>query len=621
MISYFTVATNNVETFQGSQRLQYCMGWLPINTFLFTHRSILYNICLMVKTTILLSAIIALVVTGDTIYFGGTILTMVGKEPEYVECVLVRDGKIKVTGPLSFCSRTAVPGAPRVDLNGKFMMPGFVDPHGHVSLTTIYEAGVDIHPPPDGTCATKQDAIDAMVQAINGAAYTETMSVFGAYIGFGYDHLAWTPSPQSPPNRGDLDQISTTVPVVWIHSSNYHVVVNSFALTYYGITDSVTDPVGGRYYRDPITGSLTGLLEGNAAILFIVTKLTTRLTFTFLRTHYSQVELKYAKFGYTTIADARTDASSLAFYQGMAASNSLKLDVFVVPDYFTALMNKPANAPFRAFIKPTYTKKLRIGGGKLALDGSLQMKTAWLTVPYYVVPDGLDASYKSVGLLQSAAITTAMTDIMNMGLQVHVHCNGDAALDQMLAAVRSISISDVVPGIANCPFNFSNLDDRRIVALHAMAARVDQLDLMVNLKVVPSFFTLNLFYWGDYHKTSTVGPIRVEQLSPVDSAVNKSMLFSQHHDHPVAINNPLRIIKTAVSRMTRENNAIGLAEAINTYTAILSVTRWAAYNIKEESIKGCIKAGLNADFIILSENPLNKAIDQIETIEVLSTIK
>lgn len=401
-----------------------------------------------------------------------------------------------------------------VNLNGKFMMPGFVDPHGHISIASVYEAGVGLHSPPDGTVNVKQDAIDVMVQAINGTAYNETMNIFGAYIGVGYDHLAWTPSPQPTPSRLDLDQVSTTVPVVWIHASNYHVVINSFALTFYGITNSVADPVGGRYYRDPTTGELTGLLEGNAATIFILTKLTTKLTFNFLKSHYSSVEMKYAKFGYTTVADARTDSNSLAFFQAMASTNSLKLDVFVVPDYFTALMNKPANAPFRAYIQPTYTNKLRIGGGKLGLDGSLQMKTAWLTVPYYIVPDGLDASYKSTNLLPNTSVTAAITDLIGMGLQVHVHCNGDAALDQLLAVVRNISNSDVVQGTPSCPFNFTNLDNRRIVALHAIAARTDQLDTMINLKVIPSFYTLNLFYWGDYHKASTVGPVKGEHLSP-----------------------------------------------------------------------------------------------------------
>lgn len=99
------------------------------------------------------------------------------------------------------------------------------------------------------------------------------------------------------------------------------------------------------------------------------------------------------------------------------------------------------------------------------------------------------------------------------------------------------------------------------------------------------------------------------------------MLFSQHHDHPITINNPLRIVRTVVSRTTRLNNVVGAGEGIDVYSALLSITRWAAYNIKEELMKGCLKPGLNADFIVLSESPLTKPIEQIESIEVLTTIK
>lgn len=314
--------------------------------------------------------------------------------------------------------------------------------------------------------------------------------------------------------------------MVWGHASSYHIVVNSKALEYYNYSNNVTDPPAGRIYRNATNGELTGLFEGSAATQLLFTKITPKLTFGFLKQYFPIVESKYAGYGYTTISDAKTDANSLAFFLAMAATKQVNLDIFIIPEYFTAFMNKPANATFRSFAKPTYTNKLRVGAVKLALDGSLQLKTAWLTVPYYIAPEGATAAYTSTGLLPNVTLNAALTDILTQGMQLHVHTNGDAAIDQLISAVKTYSNATVVPGISACPFYFSNLDDKRITVLHAATAREDQLDTMIDMKMVPSFFGLNLFYWGDIHRDSTVGPIRAAKLFPAETAFRKRMLFS-----------------------------------------------------------------------------------------------
>lgn len=89
------------------------------------------------------------------------------------------------------------------------------------------------------------------------------------------------------------------------------------------------------------------------------------------------------------------------------------------------------------------------------------------------------------------------------------------------------------------------------------------------------------------------------------------MLFSQHHDYPLGSNNPMRIVKTAMIRETRLNSTIGIAEGLDVYTALLTITRWAAFNLKDELSKGCLKPGLNADLVILDKNPLTQPAEQM----------
>lgn len=394
------------------------------------------------------------------------------------------------------------------------MMPGFIDVHGHLSLAIMFEAVLRLNAPPDGPINTLQEGIDYMKAAINGTLYNTSISVFGAYLGLGYDHLQWANQPQPPPTRYDLDKISTDVPVVWAHSSSYHMVLNSKALEYYNYSNNVTDPPAGRYYRNSTNGELTGLFEAAAATQFLFTKITTRLSFAFLKQYYPLAENRSAGFGYTTISDAKTDSNSLAFFLAMASIKQIHLDIFIAPEYFTAFMNKPANASFRAFAKPTYTNKVRVGAVKLALDGSLQLKTAWLTIPYYVVPEGANSSYVGTGLLSNVTFNAALIDVLSQGMQVHVHTIGDAAIDQLIGAVKNYSNASVTPGISSCPFYFTNVDDKRLTVLHAAIARPDQLDAMVDLKLVPCFFGLNLFYWGDVHRDSSVGAARAATLFP-----------------------------------------------------------------------------------------------------------
>ena len=144
---------------------------------------------------------------------------------------------------------------------------------------------------------------------------------------------------------------------------------------------------------------------------------------------------------------------------------------------------------------------------------------------------------------------------------------------------------------------------------------------MKALQIIPSFFAMHTYYWGDWHTDETLGKERAYRISPAATALKKGMIFTQHHDAPVALPSSIMILYTTVNRISRSGEVIGPDERISPYDALRSITTWAAYQYFEEDKKGTLKAGKLADFVILDKNPLKIDPKTIKDIQVLETIK
>jgi predicted amidohydrolase YtcJ len=107
-------------------------------------------------------------------------------------------------------------------------------------------------------------------------------------------------------------------------------------------------------------------------------------------------------------------------------------------------------------------------------------------------------------------------------IQILAHVNGDAAIDQFISAV-ALSKRNSKPITKG---GFSNLDNLRTVSIHSQMATIENLNKMMSLKIIPSFFGEHTFYWGDWHRDETIGPERAVHISPAASARSKKMLFT-----------------------------------------------------------------------------------------------
>jgi len=526
-----------------------------------------------------------------TVYLNGDVVTMNTQQPE-AEAVAVRNGKILAVGRADPVLSAAGNNAHIIDLKGRTLLPGFIDAHGHFGMSAMYMAFENIAAPPVGPVNNMAD-----IQKILNDKKTTTPA--GEWIlGRGYDEAYLAEGRH--PNRADLDQVSTEHPIALVHVSAHFITCNSKCLELAGINASTQAPAGGVIRRIAGSNEPNGVLEEKA-----LSKLLPFLP------HDSeqylglieQAQDHYASFGVTTVQDGASMASDLQLFEQAAQRGLLKLDLIAYPHYSVMALLDEQYIPSQQ-----YKNHWRVGGVKLGLDGSPQGKTAYLTKPYHQAPDNQNNDYQGYPTMPQAEVNTHIDHFYAQGWQTLVHANGDAASQQMIEAV---ALAQQKHGQG----------DRRTVMIHAQTVREDQLDQMKALQIIPSYFASHTYFWGDWHRDSVLGPQRAKRISPLKSSVDRHMPYTLHNDAPVVPPDMLRLVWSAVNRVTRSAQILGHEQRVSVLDALRGVTLHAAYQNFEEQIKGSIEEGKLADLVVLSANPLRVNPMTIKDIQVLETIK
>ena len=532
----------------------------------------------------------------EVLYLGGTILTMAGAEPTYAEAVAVRDGLITFVGSETDALSIRGPDTTVHDLEGRTMLPGFIDAHGHLKNVGFQSLAADLLPPPDGDVGS----IALLQEKLRTWGQGDISTKLGWLIGFGYDDAQL--AEKRHPNRDDLDAVSSDRPIFVIHQSGHLYVANTVLLELAGITAATEDPAGGHVRRRADSREPNGILEETA--LLPILDVFPKIDQAGQRTMVMKGIEAYTRFGFTTAQEGRAFPQDIDLYIAMAEADELSIDIVAYPDYWLA-RDKVADSPWLDWERGS---RFRIGGVKGNLDGSPQGKTAWLTEPYFVPPEGQETDYRGYPMLDEEQALAMFDDAYANGWQIINHANGDAAIDQLIRAVRAATERH---GAA----------DRRTVGIHSQVIREDQLDDYKELGIIPSFFGMHTFYWGDWHRDSVLGPERAAGISPARSALDRGMIYTQHHDAPVALPSSIAILATQVNRTTRSGSVLGPDQRVSTLDALRSITINAAYQYFEEDRKGSIEVGKLADLVILSANPLKMAPEELWGLEVFETIK
>jgi predicted amidohydrolase YtcJ len=532
---------------------------------------------------------------NQILYYGGDILTMSGDKPNYVESIVTNSDTIVFIGRL-LEAKKLFPKSTQINLDGKTLLPGFIDAHAHFAGFPSQSIGAQILPPPDAGA----NNIDALIQILKDWSTPENIELTGWIFGMGFDDSVL--EDKRFPTKEDLDKVSTEYPVMIVHISGHFCVVNSKGLELLKLTADSPDPEGGIIRRKPGTKEPNGVLEELAAIPFMPMVLGPKSEEA-IKTFLTAGQNMALSYGYTTVQEGRAMPSSHLFLEYAANTNFLKLDVVSYIDYSVADSLLQTD-----WYSSSYKNHYRIGGVKLTLDGSPQGRTAWRTQPYLIPPDGAEEGYLGYPAIPlDEDVEKIYESAFQNNWQIHTHANGDAAMDQMIRTLKKVTAK------------YGN-ENRRDVLIHGQYVREDQLDAFKNLNIIASLFPLHTFYWGDWHK-EIIGDSLANKISPTRTALNKGLKITIHTDAPVALPNLMRVIWTATNRVSRSGKIIGKNERLTPYEALKCITEWSAYQHFEEDRKGTLEVGKIADLVILNENPLKSELNDIKDILVIETIK
>ncbi|MFC4685314.1 amidohydrolase [Epilithonimonas pallida] len=531
------------------------------------------------------------------LYFNGNIITMDTEEPMYAEAIVEQDGKIAFVGTLKKAEKQ-FSNLNKIDLKGKTLLPGFIDPHSHFGMVSNTMGQVDLNPKPVGTVENIDDILAELKK------YKEEKNIpDGEWIfGWGYDdgELA----EKRHPTKKDIDKVLPNNPVYLQHTSGHMGVANSLALKELKVNAETKNPEGGNIQRFPNTQDPTGLVQETAMYPFV--QLMLEKSVSKQAEFFETTQEYYASNGITTAQDGMTDRNTIHFFQSQADVGKLKIDLISLAGYSELESNiKDASLSFKK-----YKNGFKVQGTKIVADGSPQGKTAYFTKPFLTEVPGCFHDCRGLPSLTQEALNKLFVTAYKNDNQLFIHCNGDATVDMIISAHENA-----------CKKLNQPLDkDRRTIIIHAQFARPDQLVTFKKYNMEPSFFTNHAYFWGDVH-VKNLGKERAYFLSPLASSIKLGLKPTNHSDATVTPIDPIFTIWTAVNRVSRSGATIGAAERVSPYQAIKAITINAAYEFYEENLKGTLTKGKLADFVILDKNPLNVKPMEIKGIKILETIK
>lgn len=536
---------------------------------------------------------------AEVIYFNGTVLTMETDFPE-VEAVAVANDIIIGAGSLVAMKQWANENTKMVDLQGKTMLPGFIDSHGHF-LDTAKQMipWVDINSKPLGSVECMDDIITLLKERAAITPYGEWV------VGWGYDDSKI--KEMRHPTKDDLDKISTVHPILVIQISTWASVANSMALKqYYAISDATKDTDVCRLHRDK-TGKITGGME--AAISTVISKIPPISTETFMAGIKAASDMYLSK-GCTTSQEGWLESMDVMEHCTTALrENLLKTRLVIYPigegDVYDQVKDTFPNIPSGQCLDDN--NMLVMGAMKLSCDGSIQVYTAYLSESYHVSPEGKEKHYGTENHNQEW-LSGRVLELHKAGKQIAGHCNGDQAIEMFLIACEE----------AQCAFP---RDDPRFIFIHCQVVRLDQIKRIAKLGAIISFFGVHPYFWGDRHYNKFLGSERALRIDPTRDAVENNIPFTLHNDTPVTPIDPLLSVWVAVNRQSSTGKDMGKnTQSVSVQEALKGITINAAYQGFEESKKGSIAVGKLADFVILAENPLTVESLHIKDIVISATI-
>ena len=515
------------------------------------------------------------------IYYNGDIITLTDKV--YPQALYEKDGFIKYVGDVEDIKKICKDDDCWVDISGKTLCPAFIDSHSHITALSSTLRYCNL--------SSAKSFLDIQ-NLLKEFAEKRGIKKGNWIVGFGYDNNFL--EEKSHPNKDVLD-IFTENPVVITHVSGHMGVANTKALEIFNIDKNTENPSGGVIGKDE-NGEVTGYLEETAFIN--ATKIIKEPDFDEKVKLFKEAEKIYASNGIVTVQDGFSGEKEAKFLKELSENGSIDLDVVMYCDIKNSV---DMVEEYREFLKE-YRNNLKLGGYKMFLDGSPQGRTAFMREPYADSED-----YRGYPVYKDLEVVEFFKKAIDKNVQVIGHSNSDGACQQF--------INSYDEALKNC--GEKNI---RPVMIHSQLLGIDQLDDVKRLNIIPSYFASHIYYWGEIHKKN-FGKERGENICPLNSTLERGIIFTMHTDTPVIMPNLIEEMWCAVNRISKDGNVLSENERIEPIEALKSITINSAYQYFEEDKKGSLEVGKYADLVILDRNPLKVKREDIKDISVLENIK
>jgi predicted amidohydrolase YtcJ len=516
----------------------------------------------------------------DTLYTNGVIWTGVDGAPDAVN-IAVRNGKITAVGGAEGLHVTATE---TIDLQGRFIMPGFIDNHVH-----FFEGGAALASVELRDAATPEEFSARVIK------YAKKLPRSRWVLNGNWDHELWG---GDLPHKDWIDEGTRDTAVFVMRLDGHMALANSVALAAAGITEVTESPPGGEIVRDE-SGGLTGVLKGNALnlVLAVIPRPSEeQILETFIAAQSHALSLGLTQIHAVTAHP--TETKMLGDFRMARDRGLMKIRV----DVSTPIEHW---ADLRDLVK-TEGKgggRLRWGSVKGFVDGSLGASTAWFYEPYDDAPQTRGAA-----LTDPEELEAMLKGAGEAGLGLAIHAIGDEAIDRIIKNMRDIAGDQ----IAARRYRIEHFQHPSSAAIRAVA----ESGIVASMQ---PYHAIDDGRWAE----SRIGAKRIKTTYAFRSILDAGGILTFGSDWPVAPLSPLEGVYAAVTRRTTDGaypdgwqpqEKITVEEALTAYTAS---NAFAAF---DEQVAGTLETGKRADLVVLSADPRKVDPAKIRHIEVLKTI-
>jgi len=519
---------------------------------------------------------------ADVIFTHGSVIT-VDPSDRLCEAVAVSGTRIAAVGSSREVEKWKGSATRVVDLQGRSLLPGFIDAHCH----------------PGYYGATKMQIRCGLPEVLSIEGLKLEIQRRAAHLppgswilGRGYDQHQL--AEKRHPTRWDFDEVAPNHRVFITRVCGHMSVANSLVLAEFGITRDTPDPHGGKIARDS-RGEPTGLLLEHAHIPI---RMSTQPSYADLEKGMKLMNQDFLSRGITSAQDASgRNLDEIRLFQRGVQESWLQVRIYFMVRTSGTTIQVGESYLQSGLVTGFGNERLRLGAYKLQMDGAGSGGSAAMREAY----PGDRSNFGILHMTQEELDELVMKG-HKAGYQVGVHAIGDRAIEMTLESFRK--------ALRQCP-----RENHRHRIEHCGILDDSLMDQMKELGVIPALGIPFLYELGDSYVRS-YGLDRLNGAYPLRSLIGKGIITAMSSDAPVIDPNPMHGIYFATTRKTPSGQAIAPEEAVGLLQAIRAYTAYGAYASFEENLKGSIEIGKLADLVVLSRNILQIPREEILKIKV-----